>query len=193
MEEDEAHELISRLLDSGLIECEMNSSVRLFGLSKKKPFGDLQGEFVSELFGMFPHLTQGAVTKQKGGPSAASISCWKTGKASLSASKTVKLVQSILWAAYEGARITNAGDLNRACSETVESFNAVYLLICKYLRPQTEDAQREHERKMFMHCISKYLEAMDNESLAHMLDEARRTYVYERTMKEDPRIAVPPN
>ena len=69
----------------------------------------------------------------------------------------------------------------------------MYLLICKYLRPQTEDAQREHERKMFMHCISKYLEAMDNESLAHMLDEARRTYVYERTMKEDPRIAVPPN
>lgn len=40
--------------------------------------------------------------------------------------------------------------------------------------------------------IITYLNAMDDRSLAHMLDEARCTYVYEQAMKKDPLIAIPP-
>lgn len=191
-DEGEVFEPFEALLNSGAIKRELDSSVLLFGLSESRPFGERQGEFVIELLDMFPQLTQQTIANQVGAPSAASISGWKTGRVALSASSTALLVHSVLRAAYRCAVIASAGNRERAYIEAGEKFNDVYLLVCEHLRPQTEDAQREHERKIIMHLIDGYLNAMDDKSLAHMLDEARRAYVYEQAMKKDPRIAVPP-
>lgn len=186
-------EPFAALMDSGLIEDEINSSIRLFGLSDKRLFGERQGEFVGKLLGMFPQLTRKAIANQEGAPSVASISKWLNDKVNLSVSSAVRLVRSVLLAAYSDAQVANAGSCERAYIEAGKKFNDVYLLLCKYLKPQTEDAQREHERRMAIHRINEYLDAMDDKSLARMLDEARRAYVYEQAMKKDPLIAATPN